>query len=606
MLLAWAALLVPAVAQTSSPSPSASGSPAPSPSGSVTASPSPSGAAEREGLALLVSAEPDTIDVGDETVLVAQVSNTGTTTIDAASVEVDLPEELELITSFPAPASTSGNSHAFDLGSLDPGESAVAQITARGDAPVAGAVVAASATGGATTAADSTTVSVVEGGGVGTLTVSSRTRSVLAQVGDMVHYEVTVSNEGDEDLENVLVVDVAPQEIDVFSVDIVDEVEAVQIGESGGRHDIVWNVGSLPAGTSVRLPWDGRAAQAGDLRAVNSVRGLVGTTETTRSTSESFLGAEGARDVENPPFEPIEKKIVTFEDPGTAGEVAQRAATQPGVVLPFTGTSVSSLLLAAVLLVFGGLLLLVGAQLVAPESRKAVAAAILAGLIGAACVSSGDDPAGDAAPQASPRVKGERIVRGESPEPEAETPVPATPPPSPTATATAAPTAPPTTTTPPPVVAAPPTAPVPVDPAPVRVVRVVTTELEDLPVETQESRDGDNTISFGWDEAAGGVTSASSGTRFVRGSGSELLTDLSSNGGAIVNRLTLRNTREAARLSVEGRLVHEVYSGSTLVARLRSEPVDVVLAPGGAVVARFSYLLPAGDYVVQTSFEASQ
>jgi hypothetical protein len=156
------------------------------------------------------------------------------------------------------------------------------------------------------------------------------------------------------------------------------------------------------------------------------------------------------------------------------------------------------------------------------------------------------------------------------------------------------------------VVAAPATPPAPADSAPVRVVRVVTTELEDLPVETQESRAGDNTISFGWDEAAGGVTSASSGTRFVRGRGSELLTDLSSSADEIVNRLTLRNTLEATRLAVKGRLVHEVYSGGRLVARLRSEPIDVVLAPGGEVVARFSYLLPTGDYVVQAAFEASQ
>ncbi|MDQ3981902.1 MAG: hypothetical protein M3271_04390, partial [Actinomycetota bacterium] len=137
-------------------------------------------------------------------------------------------------------------------------------------------------------------------------------------------------------------------------------------------------------------------------------------------------------------------------------------------------------------------------------------------------------------------------------------------------------------------------------------VRVVTTELDDLPVTSQGSRAGDNTISFGWDEAAGGVTSASSGRRLVRGATSELLTDLASRGGAIVNELTLRNTAEAARVSVEGRLVHEVYSGSKLVARLKSEPIDVVLAPGGEVVARFSYLLPAGDYMVQAAFEASQ
>ncbi|MDQ4125838.1 MAG: hypothetical protein M3134_09590, partial [Actinomycetota bacterium] len=158
------------------------------------------------------------------------------------------------------------------------------------------------------------------------------------------------------------------------------------------------------------------------------------------------------------------------------------------------------------------------------------------------------------------------------------------------------------------VVAAPTAPPVATDapaPEPVRVVEIVRIGLEDLPVETLGSRAGDNTVSFGWDESAG-ITAASSGTRFVRGAGAELLTDLTTDDGSIVNRLTLTNTHDAARLEVRGRLVHEVYSGGRLVARLRSAAIDEVLAPGGSVVARFSYLVPTGDYVVEAHFESSQ
>ncbi|HEV2754173.1 MAG TPA: hypothetical protein VG318_00150 [Actinomycetota bacterium] len=616
LLLVWAALTVPAaVAQTPSPSPSPSGSGVgASPSSS---SPSPSPAAPTESLALLLAAEPATIDVGAETLLVAQVTNTGTASIPGATLSLVLPDELELVSSFPD-GTGAGDSYSIDLGPLDPGESVVAQVTAAGLTPVAGSTVAASVSGGAATAQDSATVSVVEGGGAAALTVASRTRGVLTQVGSMVHYEVTVANEGDEDLEGVLVVDVAPHEVDVVSVDLVDEVEAVQIGESGGRHDIVWNVGSLPAGSAVTLPWDGRAVDAGDLRAVNSVRGLIGTTETTRSSSESYLAAEGARDVDNPHFEPIEERVVKFVDP-PFGEPSPRAATQP-VVLPFTGVSISRILLAGVLLVFAGILIVAGAGLAPRASRKAIAAAIFAGVVGAACVSGGGDDASisGAADGATPRtfgtddprdddtqVKGERIVRGDGGE---ATAAPASASPA----ASALPTAPPTATPPPPpaapvatatpaVVAAATDAP---DAAPIRSVTVVTTELEDLPVETQASRDGDNTVSFGWDEAAGGITAATSGRRLTADAGSELLTDLTTQNGAIVNRLTLRNTAEATRLRVQGRLVHEVYDGDRLVARLRSAPLDVVLSPGGAVAARFSYLVPTGDYTVHAAFEA--
>ncbi|MFN2588217.1 MAG: hypothetical protein ABR613_08870 [Actinomycetota bacterium] len=612
LLASVAFVVVPAaVAQTPSPSPSGSGASA---APSAVASSSAAEAATAS-LSLVLAAEPATVAVGDETLLVAQVANTGTAATAAASVELVLPAQLDVVSSFPEGAA-SGGTYTIELGPLEPAESAVAQITVRAAGAAAGAVVSATATADGATATDSVSVNVVEGGGDAVLAVTSRTRDVLAQVGSMVRYEVTVSNEGDDDLDDVLVVDVAPQEVDVVSVDLVDEVEAVQIGESGGRHDIVWNVGSLPAGSSVTLPWDGRAAAAGDLRAVNSVRGLIGTTETVRSTSESFLAAEGPRDIANPPFAPIEERVVTFVDPAPS-EPSSASATQP-VVLPLTGASISRIVFAGILFVFAGALIVVGAGLAHHSSHKAIAAALLAAVVGVACVSGGDDSGPGAARGATPRtfgtddpradeeteVKGERIVRGEDEGDDPGTPAPTSPPASPPPTATPPPptTAPPTA---PPAVAAPATESAPADAAPVRVVRTVETELEDLPVETQASRRGDNTISFAWDEAAGGITAASSGTRFDADEGSELLVDLTTARGAIVNRITLRNTAEAKRLAVRGRLVHEVYEGARLVARLRSSPIDVVLAPGGEVVARFSYLVPAGQYSILVSFEST-
>ena len=624
LLVAIAALWVPAAGAqtpTPSPSPSSSGTPAASPSPSAS-SPSATAAPASESLALLMSAEPETIEAGHETVIVAQVTNTGDTVADA-QLEVVLPDELELVNAFPRPATPDGRTMTFALGSLAPGDSAVVQITTRGIDVTPAATVAATATAGAATATDSVDVMVVVTGAAGGLTVTSRSEDVLTQVGSMVRYVVTVTNDGSEDLEDVLVVDLAPEELEVVSVDIVEEVEAVQIGESLGRYDIVWNVGALPVGASVDLPWDGRAVRPGDLTAVNSVRGLLGQNETIRSTSRSYLAAEGRRDVDNPRFEPIEKRVVRFVDPEPVVDPQARATTEPVVVLPFTGASLSRFLFAGIMFVIAGALIAGGARLSPAGSGKTFAAAALAGLVLVACVSGdGDSVQGagetprtfgtDDPRTEEPRVKGERIVRGEDGEATAApTDAPSTPaPPAATpAPATATPVASPPTSAPP-VVAAPPTAP-PVatnapEPEPVRVVDIVRIGLEDLPVETLGSRAGDNTVSFGWDESAGGITSASSGTRVVRGAGSELLTDLTTEKGAIVNSLTLTNTHDDARLDVEGRLVHEVYSGGRLVARLRSAPIDEVLAPGGSVVARFSYLVPAGDYVVEAHFESSQ
>lgn len=623
LLVAWAALWIPAAgAQTPSPSPSASGSASPSPSGGTS---SPTTAPERESLAVLLSAEPETVEVGHETVVVAQVTNTGTSVVDRATLDVVLPQQLDLVDAFPAPETSTRQGATFGLGPLDPGESAVAQITARGVDVVPSAAVQATATAGTTTVTDSVDVMVVVTGAAGGLEVTSRTEGFLTQVGSMVRYVVTVTNTGSEDLENVLVVDLAPEELAVVSVDIVDEVEAVQIGETLGRYDVVWNVGSLPAGASVDLPWDGRVLRPGDLTAVNSVRGLLGpTNEIVRSTSRSFLAAEGPRDVDNPRFEPIEKRVVKFVQPDPVVGPAARSATEPGVVLPFTGASLSRLALAGILFAVAGALLLGGARLAPAGSGKTVAGAALAALVLVACVSGGDDPAeraGGATPRTfgtddprdgEARVKGERIVRGDDGEvTAAPTAPPATTSPAETPappTATAPPTAPPATSAPP-VVAAPTAPPVATQAPsvePVRVVEIVRIGLEDLPVESLDSRDGNNTVSFGWDETAGGITAATSGTRFVRAAGSELMTDLTTDDGAIVNRLTLTNTHDDVRLEVKGRLVHDLYSGSRLVARLRSAPIDEVLSPGGSVVANFSYLVPTGDYTVTARFESSQ
>ena len=362
LLVSLGALLLPAVAGAQTPSPS------PSPSGSASASapaasPSASSEPEQVSLALLLSAEPETIEVGHETVLVAQVTNTGSAEADRVTLDVAIPRELEVVASFPEGTRADGT-HSFEVGPLEPGDSVVVQITARGIDVTPGAIVDAVVTAGDVTLSDSVPVQVVVTALPGGLAVTSRAERVLSQVGSMMRYVVTVTNDGSEDLDDVLVVDLAPQELEVVSVDIVDAVEAVQIGESRGRFDIVWNVGSLPAGASVELPWDGRAIRAGDLTAVNSVRGLLGQTETVRSTSRSFLANEGARDVANPPFEPIEKKVVRFVDPPTGPSPEARAATQPGdVVLPLTGISLSRLAVAALLFTLGGAFLLAGARL---------------------------------------------------------------------------------------------------------------------------------------------------------------------------------------------------------------------------------------------------
>lgn len=125
------------------------------------------------------------------------------------------------------------------------------------------------------------------------------------------------------------------------------------------------------------------------------------------------------------------------------------------------------------------------------------------------------------------------------------------------------------------------------------------------PPETLGSRDGDNTISFRWNQKTRRVVDADSSRIIIAGASVEILTALRDGVRRIAMRGVIRNVSDHACLRVEGRMVHKVWDASgELIRRLRSRSFNVLLSPGEVVRARFSYLLPSGRYSARTDFVA--
>jgi uncharacterized repeat protein (TIGR01451 family) len=424
------------------------------------------------------------------------------------------------------------------------------------------------------------------------LQVTTRSSALLAQVGSIVRYTVIVANNGNAAADDVIVLDLVPAEVHVLSVDLLDEVEAVQIGSTGGKDDIVWNVGELKPGQSLELTWTGRATKAGDMRAANRATVTADGGLSASDDHDSFLAATAPAKTTNPTFDPIVKRKVIFRAP------SEDASTGSGT-LPFTGMNAWPYAGIGAGLIVLGLILVSAGRRRGGRRWGAVGVALLMMLTGCTSGSGDDEP---------PVVKGTRIERddpadqqddapeqdaGESDDPftegdqdgndgtenedvgDDETAV--------------APPAP-----------APPAPPAP----PVRDVRITTIELADLPISLLGSRDGDNDIGYQWDEGAGEFVTANSSTVYTPGQTIELLTEISDTGGGIQVHVRLRNIAERERVAVRGQIVHEVFGSGGRIAKLVSDPINVVLDPGGETGADFFFMLPSGNYSAGSSFQA--
>ncbi|MEA2488033.1 MAG: hypothetical protein QOF16_1687, partial [Actinomycetota bacterium] len=168
--------------------------------------------------------------------------------------------------------------------------------------------------------------------------ISSTSDAPLAQVGGLVGYTVTISNEGSSVLRDVSAVDRVPIELDVVSAAINSNVQATELGQTGRKEDIVWQVGPMTPGEVLHLRWTGKVVGLGGFDAVNDVRArsrsvVAATTSTTYLASTRVIGAT------NPAYHST-RTVVTYAaatSSQTGAAAAAAAASDATEQLPFTG-----------------------------------------------------------------------------------------------------------------------------------------------------------------------------------------------------------------------------------------------------------------------------
>ncbi|HWC14041.1 MAG TPA: hypothetical protein VG929_05555 [Actinomycetota bacterium] len=424
--------------------------------------------------------------------------------------------------------------------------------------------------------------------GPSTVHIEARSGVLLGQLGQVVPYTVQV--EVDEPMQRLVVTAAVPPEVDIESIPLNDRVGNMSSARRGPHEDIVWVLEQVPANTPIDLLWSGRITQAGDLEATTTVEAKA-EGASAAAEAQTFIAVAAVETTRARPPDRVLGKVVRLVP------VVRHVVVPPqpaGSVLPVTGWSPTGMLWLAFASIWLGLVLLVLARATS-RARHAAAVLVLIALIG--CTQSGQevrDPAAapetedattgeqdpeegdeeDGRSRVPDRVKGKVIYRDDQP-------------PAPDDGTAAEAIAPPTTVT----------------ETEITYRRVVTQE-PGAPATRQPDRDGDNAVSFQWDEPARNATNAASSTRLTAEQVSRLMSSLGWGRDGLTTNVTLENT-SSEPLHVQGTIVLTITSAGGTVASLTSSPVDVVLAPGGSVRVSYRYLLPSGEYLLTSNFQTS-
>ncbi len=572
--------------------------------------PRPSRTSQKTGAAEVIdlsfAASPASIAVGETSALTVTATNPGTNEVSSLEVLVDLPAHLELVSSEPV-AGASDGVVTLDLGPLAPGASVTGSVIVAGSSVPRGDIdpVRFAVTIDDRVAHHELYVEVASPAG-GPIALS-QSSPLLLQVGDTAAFSITVANPTDAALSDVAVVTEIAPEVDVVGVAPIERADAIQLGSSPSREDIVWLFEELAPAEEVVLTWSGRAVAPGDLEASNVVEARVGRQVEAQSAQSTYLGyVKGVRtDAGTPRTKPVVvERVVTKLVP-----VTTQVAAAPAGILPVTGSS------PAVVAGAGLLLVLLGAGALWRSSRssrrgrlgRSVLVAVALGLLtGTACVSD-TDPAPQV--QSSPTDADQSDQREEPASDDSETDeVPedevlglridkprrgdgqdAVDGPEGPAPGTSLEEAPE------------PTVPE-VSFEEVTEVVSVLVPPEELPLETMASAPGENTISLTLSESDG--ETVTSGRVITADATEALLASFTSSGDVLSSTVSLTNLAEDRRLAVGGYLVLNVTASSGQSSVLRSERVDAVLEPGGSTSAVLSFSLPPGSYSLQGGFEA--
>ena len=229
---------------------------------------------------------------GDNASYSLTVANQGTT--DALNVVVTdtLPAGVSFVSALPAPTTINGQTLAFAVGDLVPGASAVIEIQ----------VLAVSTSGTATNSATSSTDSVEGGAGAANNDDSCSSNFLSPDVAvaktcpiDMIagtgsNYTVAVSNLGNTDARNVVVIDTLPA-----GVSFVDATPAPVLVDG---QTLTFNLGDMAAGASldiaINVSVDATSGTGSNSvsATTDSVEGGLGAANNDDSCSSNFLSPD--------------------------------------------------------------------------------------------------------------------------------------------------------------------------------------------------------------------------------------------------------------------------------------------------------------------------
>lgn len=572
--------------------------PSPRPSPTPTSSPkAASDAGATDTVDVSFSASPTSIAVNETSTLEVTLTNRGSTTTGEAEVLVDLPAHLQLVSS--EPQASGSDPLRIVLAGLAPGRSAsaglvVVAVDPDGDhRPVRFAV-----TIDAETSRHELFVSVDEAD-PSRLSLA-QSSPLLIQVGDTAPFSATLSNNTEAPMQDVVVVAEIAPELDVAGVTPIKEADAIQLGASQGREDIVWIFDSLAPGQEVKLTWTARAVVPGDLEAGNVVEATLQGEPAASSRQDTYLGYVRGVRTERPaaPAPLVRERLVTKLVP-----VSAEVAPSLGGVLPVTGWSPTLLGIGGALLIALGAISLWVSR--GPRSRR-LALVLLAAvsLTGAACVSDDPSPGSDVGPgavtspspegsdaeddeeQEDDEVLGLRIDRSDD---DSGTGGPGAGSSQDAESSRDAGTFPEAV-------------PQIVYEEVTEVISIVV-PVSELPVESLGARDGDNDLSFSWAPDSNDLQATSSRT-LSRDAREEILVALSSEGGRLLATVMVANLADDRRLRVDGRLALEIVAADGRTSALTSDPIHVVLEPGASTTADLAFSLPSGSYAAKGAFLA--
>ncbi len=196
-------------------------------------------------LLLLKTVSDPTPNVGDQITFTVTLFNSGPDTADGVQVTDLLPSGLTFVSDNPSQGTYNRVTGLWDVGTVDTELTLTLTIVATVEST-------ATETNTATiTAGDKDDPNLDNNTGSATITipeadlqVSKTVDNPTPNVGDTVTYTITVTNNGPDDATGVLVRDVLPPQMSLSSVRGVGDYDPV----TG-----IWNVGTIPAGTSVTL-----------------------------------------------------------------------------------------------------------------------------------------------------------------------------------------------------------------------------------------------------------------------------------------------------------------------------------------------------------------